>query len=146
MTQYAYNFDIGQLGQIADSTTVRNIDSYIAEGVIEFGVALKRGTDKQKQVLTWADAITVPVVGIAVFSHQGSRALFATSANYQINDSVSVMTKGRVYVTTALNVVAGDLAYVTATTGAFTNVATNNLLVGKFLTSGTGLVKLEINL
>ncbi len=146
MAQYDFNYDVAQVGQIADCS-LRNIDSYAAEAIIEFGVALKRGTIPSKQVLTWADAITVPVVGIAVFERRAEHPYpYVANVNYQIDDAVSVMTTGRVYVTTALNVIAGQLAYVTATTGAFTNVATSNLLVGKFQTTGTGLVILEVKL
>ena len=37
------------IGQIAD-TSLRQIDSYVAEGKIEFGAPVIRGTDKARQV------------------------------------------------------------------------------------------------
>ena len=55
------------------------------------------------------------------------------------------MTRGRIYVTTAATVVAGTPAYAVNATGAITNVSTAATAIGKFLTSGTGIVVLELN-
>ena len=133
-TSYTQDYVIGQVGQIADISD-RTIDSFAAEGTIAFGIAVARGTNKQKQVIPFAGS---GFVGISVFEHN-------ENGLYKDEDSVSVMTSGRIYVTTAATVVAGTTAYAVNATGAITNDATNATAVGKFLTSGTGLVVLKLN-
>ena len=133
-TSYTQDFVIGQVGQIADISN-RVIDSFAAEGTIAFGIAVARGTNKQKQVIPFAGT---GFVGVSVFEHN-------EDGLYNDEDSVSVMTSGRIYVTTAATVVAGTTAYAVNATGLFTNVATDATAVGKFLTSGTGIVVLELN-
>lgn len=130
---YTQDFVVAQVGQIADISN-RVIDSFAAEGEIAFGIAVARGTNKQKQVIPFAGS---GFVGISVFEHN-------EDGLYNNEDSVSVMTSGRIYVTTAATVVAGTTAYAVNATGAITNVATNATAIGKFLTSGT-LVVLELN-
>lgn len=133
-TSYTQDYVIGQVGQIAD-TSNRVIDSFAAEGTIAFGIAVARGTNKQKQVIPFAGS---GFVGISVFEHN-------ENGLYEDDDSVSVMTSGRIYVTTAATVVAGETAYAVNATGAITNVTTAATAIGKFLTSGTGIVVLELN-
>lgn len=133
-TSYTQDYVIGQVGQIADISN-RVIDSFAAEGTIAFGIAVARGTNKQKQVIPFAGS---GFVGISVFEHN-------EDGLYNDEDSVSVMTSGRIYVTTAATVVAGTTAYAVNATGAITNVATAATEIGKFLTSGTGIVVLELN-
>ena len=133
-TSYTQDYVIGQVGQIADISN-RVIDSFAAEGEIGFGIAVARGTNKQKQVIPFAGT---GFVGISVFEHN-------ENGLYKDEDSVSVMTSGRIYVTTAATVVAGETAYAVNATGAITNVATAATAIGKFLTSGTGIVVLELN-
>lgn len=133
-TSYTQDYVIGQVGQIADISN-RVIDSFAAEGTIAFGIAVARGTNKQKQVIPFAGS---GFVGISVFEHN-------EDGLYNDKDSVSVMTSGRIYVTTAATVVAGTTAYAVNATGAITNVATAATEIGKFLTSGTGIVVLELN-
>ena len=133
-TSYTQDYVIGQAGQIADISN-RTIDSFAAEGEIGFGIAVARGTNKQKQVIPFAGT---EFVGISVFEHN-------ENGLYKDDDSVSVMTRGRIYVTTAATVVAGTTAYAVNATGAITNVSTAATAIGKFLTSGTGIVVLELN-
>lgn len=133
-TSYTQDYVIGQAGQIADASD-RTIDSFAAEGEIGFGIAVARGTNKQKQVIPFAGT---DFVGISVFEHN-------ENGLYNDEDSVSVMTAGRIYVTTAVTVVAGETAYAVNATGAITNVSTDATAIGKFLTSGTGIVVLELN-
>lgn len=133
-TSYTQDYVIGQVGQIADISD-RTINSFAAEGEIAFGIAVARGTNKQKQVIPFAGS---GFVGISVFEHN-------ENGLYKDDDSVSVMTSGRIYVTTAATVVAGETAYAVNATGAITNVTTAATAIGKFLTSGTGIVVLELN-
>lgn len=133
-TSYTQDYVIGQAGQIADISD-RTIDSFAAEGEIGFGIAVARGTNKQKQVIPFAGT---GFVGVTVFEHN-------ENGLYNDEDSVSVMTSGRIYVTTAATVTAGTTAYAVNATGLFTNVSTAATAIGKFLTSGTGIVVLELN-
>lgn len=92
------------LGQVADSS-LNQIDSYAAEADIEFGTAIKRGTDKEKQVLT-SDG--KEFLGIALRNDLLAAGLYKAKA------MVSVLTKGRVAVKVTEAVVAGDKAYLQA--------------------------------
>jgi hypothetical protein len=80
------------------------------------------------------------VVGISLFTQKAETGVYKTTS------TVNVLQKGKIYITTAANVVAGERAYVTAGDGAFTNVADANLYVGIFTSSGTGIVELSIDL
>lgn len=133
-TSYTQDFVVAQAGQIADISN-RVIDSFAAEGTIAFGIAVASGTNKQKQVIPFAGS---GFVGISVFTHNGV-------GEYADKTSVPVMTSGRVYVNTAATVEAGTTAYAVNATGAITNEATDATAIGNFLTSGTGLVVLELN-
>ncbi len=141
---YEYSIEVAQVGQIADASN-RIIDSFTAEEVIGYGLSLKRGTVKDKQVLKWTGDIDTPMLGISVFTQT------QYTGEYPVNSAVSVMTEGRVWVNAedALVIASGQRAYLNVTNGLFTNVAANNLLIGKFLSGGTAaqnvLFVLELN-
>ena len=138
MTAYGY-LSLPQVGSLVNFYS-KEVASFAAEQEIAFGLPVKRGTDKQKQVLLWSDSIDIPVVGVSLFTQNTETGVYKTSS------TVNVLQRGEIYVTTALNVVAGQKAYVTANDGAFTNVELNNLLVGVFTSTGTGTVELSIDI
>lgn len=132
-----YLFDSlkGIKGQIADGS-LRVVDSFAAEEELEFGAALERGTDPDKQVKMYDDGV---FAGVALFSPTEKDDV------YKEKTQAAVLTKGRVFVDVlSVEVVAGEKAYLTAA-GAFTNVEGSNLLIGRFLSSGDGLQILELN-
>lgn len=143
MVQYSYNMPIAQAGQIAD-TSLRDIISKTTTAIIEFGVPVKRDpANPTTLVLPWADAITTRFLGITVLS------ILEVTGNYQPQSAVSVLTFGRIWINVKNGVAIApyDPAYLEATTGSFTNVATGNLLIGQFVTGGIGgidLIQLEI--
>ena len=152
--QNAYTFyssTIGQAGQVSD-VSLRNVESFAAEDIIQFGVPVKRGTDKAGQVLPWLENdLNSPVVGIALYERSKAPTQNNILGNrYEIGDTVSVLTFGKVLVVAHVDVVAGDKAYVITaadeTAGKFTNVAGDNQLVGTFKSTVTAgnLVELEI--
>ena len=93
------------IGQRAD-TSLCQIDSYAAESNIQFGSAVKRGTNKDKQCLPLGDS--TEFLGIAL------RDDIQRVGWLKEKSMISVMTKGRVVVRTTAAVVAGDTAYVQA--------------------------------
>lgn len=118
-------------------------ESYAAEAPVAFGIALKAGTDPEVQVLPWGNsAIDVPVIGISLVRKQQA------SDRYEATDTVRVLKKGKVFVSVVADVVAGQPAYVRAGAGTFTNVAQDNLRVGKFRTTAANgtVAVLEIDL
>lgn len=147
MADYAAYFDIGIKGQLAD-TTYHVIDTFSAGDDIEFGAPLKRDSvnDPQRICLPWEDAIVVRFLGVALHDRNQSVGKYLTKT------TVNVLTEGRVLIQAneADDIVAGEAAYLEPVTGIYTNVSTNNLLIGKFITSsaedtsGTNLVILEI--
>ena len=125
------------IGMRADSSLCQ-IDSYVAEGDISFGSAVKRGTDKSKQCLA-LDNIDA-FLGVAL------RNDLRTEGIHKAKSMVSVMTKGRVVVKVAEAVVAGDKAYVHAD-GSFNKTADSGYEIGIFASnqaSENELVILEI--
>lgn len=121
----------------ADSSLCQ-IDSYAAEGNINFGSAVKRGTDKSKQCLALDDAGSF--LGVAL------RNDIHTEGIHKAKSMVSVMTKGRVVVRTTEAVTAGDKAYVNAN-GSFNKTAESGYEIGIFVSSQASeneLVILEI--
>jgi hypothetical protein len=135
-TAPVFDSALGQAGQIAD-TVNRTVDSFAAEGVVPFGAAVERGTDPAKQVKAFDGGA---FVGVAVFSHT------EVTGQYEDEAAVGVMTKGRVVVDTlAVNVTAGETAYVVDASGVWTNVSSNATAAGKFLTSGAGLNVVDVN-
>jgi len=125
------------IGQVAD-TSLAQIDSYVAEeDTIEFGAPVMRGTDSSKQVKNLDNKDKF--LGIAV------RNDARYEGHYPANTMVSVMTFGRVVVTTTTAVVAGDIAYAHAT-GKINKTATDGTAIGVFASnaSANGLVILEI--
>jgi hypothetical protein len=100
------------IGQIADSS-LNQIDSYASEADIKFGTAVRRGTNKDKQVLP-SDG--KEFLGIALRDDIQRKDFYAAKS------MVSVMTKGRVVVKVAEAVVAGDKAYLHAN-GTFSKTA-----------------------
>lgn len=132
---YLFDSKRGVKGQIADGS-LRIVDSFAAEEEIEFGQAVERGTNEEKQVVGFDGG---DFLGVAVFSQT------QVEGKYPETSEVSVMTKGRVVVDALLvDVDAGDTAYVVDATGVYTNLAASATEVGTFLTSGTGLQVLEL--
>lgn len=125
------------IGMRADSSLCQ-IDSYAAEADINFGTAVKRGTDKDKQCL--------PLDGTDSFLGIALRNDIHREGVHKAKSMVSVMTKGRVVVKTKEAVVAGDKAYVHAD-GSFSKTSDSGLEIGIFASSQESeneLVILEI--
>ena len=136
-TGYKMYHDKELLGQIGDAS-MRQIDSYVAEAEIAFGIALKRGAKGEAQCL--------PLDGITSFLGIALRDDICTSGVYPKGRIVSVMTKGRVVVKTTEAVEAGDKAYVHAN-GTFNKTSEEGLEIGIFHSSQEAenqLVILEI--
>ena len=126
---YDFALTVAQAGQLFDIRP-DTVITLTAEVAIAFGRPVRRGTNPETQALI---ANATAFEGVAVFT-QAKEQTLAGVAQYEIGDAVSVVKRGAVWVITAVAVVAGENAYVTSA-GAFTNVATSNLLVGKFETS-----------
>jgi hypothetical protein len=104
-TEYKSYMEPFIIGQIAD-TSPRTINSFAAEGKIEFASAVGRGTNESKQCLPLDDINSF--LGIAL------RNDLCTQGYYSVGEVVSVMNKGRVVIKAKEAVKAGDKAYVHA--------------------------------
>lgn len=122
------------------------VASFAAEGAVPFGVAVKRGTDGEKQVEV-IDADTDTFLGVALLTHTVTVASGETE-QYADEDTVSVLRQGSCWVEVTSAVAAGAAAYVDVSNGKFTDVATDNLAVtgGTFETDAAqnGLAVLRI--
>lgn len=144
MAQLSYSQQFGKAyeGQIADDSPC-TIDSFRAGGAIVYGRGVIRGANDSTVVIAAASGL---LKGVAVRNHQ-----LPSEGDVVANDMVSVLRKGRVFGEVAVNVTAEQQAYVVTAVGAdqgkFTNVSTNNLLAGRFLTAGNDgdLVKIAVD-
>lgn len=141
MAEYAFNYDLAQVGQIADSS-LRRVDSdRIASGLVpyelEFGVAVHRNEAGAvgRGLIPWTSVAVDggEVFGVTVFDPT------QIAGKYVGAMAVSVLTFGRIYVLTQNGVSKGDNAYLIEGTGLFTNVAAGNKKVGVWQTD-TGAI------
>lgn len=141
MAEYAFNYDLAQEGQIADSST-RRIDSdridlkLVPE--LAFGIAVTRHDAVSRGLVPWTTSVISTgydgsVFGITVFDPT------QVVGKYEGAMAVSVLTMGRIYVLTQNGVSKGDPAYVTEGTGLFTNLASGNTKIGVWM-SDTGAI------
>lgn len=143
-----------QLGNIYD-TSLRQVDSGIAEGVVGIAKACIRGTNPErqtKQAGTGAGAGAL-IYGISVLTQTIEQAQVTGLVQFADKTAVPVMTKGRIVVETFDAVVAGTVANFHLATGKWTDTAVGagieatTLIKVKFVTSTTaaGLAAVEIN-
>lgn len=130
------DFDDVQIGSISD-VSIRVKDSFIAMEDMDFGVAVSRdttdGVSREKKVKKWF--VGGVFVGVSAFSHTYANNFNTGLSQIKPGDSIDVVRFGRVKVLTSVDVLAGDKAYINATTGVFTKVATDNILVGEFIST-----------
>ena len=136
LTGYSYTDKArGLPGGVADMSN-HVIDCYAAEGTIQFGAGVQLGTDPQKQRAPFAGGT---FAGVAIMRHN-------EAGEYADGDAMDVMTDGRVFVDTlAVDVVAGETAYIVDASGVWSNVATDATAVGKFFTTGTGVQVVQLD-
>ena len=142
MARYDLYKDVAQAGQIAQALP-RDIKSYANDSsTIQPGVPVHIYNGQIHR-----GGSIDPIIGITCFSP----LLINPEAFYHKHrESVSVLTKGRIYVllgTGSPNVNEFDIAYLTSS-GTYTKTATNNKEIGIFLSSaGPGdLVILQFDL
>lgn len=151
MTNYSFNYQVAQEGQISDSSLHR-IDSATAIPGIDFGKAVSlfsfAGTNDMAVSLY---NNTREVFGVTGFTMVNSAGV------YNISDRCSVLSFGRIYVKTEIQCYPGDPAYlnnnpVGGVMGNFTpfptygaGVGETNRRVGTFLSHGpdNGIVILD---
>ena len=125
------------------------VESGIAYDDIGFGEPVFGDVGVENIVYSYAsyDDLTAPVfLGVAVFVQAGSKTMGAGTAKYEAGDSVSILKKGRIWVTAASTVSDKDAAYVVTSTGVFSDVNTNEDVNGYFRsTYSGGLALLEVN-
>lgn len=129
---YSFQFDKAQAGVLYDLRP-HTISSFAAEADLNFGAPLKRGTDPEKQVLLGDETA---FVGIAVLTQTEPNALSGGTAQYDTNETVSVLQSGAIWVTGSENgIVAGDTAYVNAS-GEYVKTSGTTIEIGTFITGG----------
>ena len=110
------------IGQKYALLKAENVMSYAAEVRIGFGRFVGLGTDKAEQVLLPAAATSITSEllkrGVALQSHARENAQDGLIPGYEISESVSVMTKGGVFVECEEAVVETDVVYVRFVAGA----------------------------
>jgi len=151
-----YN-DALQLGNIYD-TSLRQIDSFVAEGAVGIAKAVTLGTTKETsgkrgQVIqaSTAEGQGALITGIAILS-QTIEQTSAGLVQYSDEETVPVMTEGRVVVMTNDAVVAGTAANFVLANGTWTDAAVGTgveapvLIKVRFVTStsAAGLAAVQI--
>ena len=107
----------GMKGNIGPDTVV----SYAAEGVIGFGRFVALGTDKEKQVILPAASADILSLkskrGVALQSHANENPRNGLEPRYLDKATVSVLTKGFVYVKVEDNIAIADDVFVSFKNG-----------------------------
>ena len=104
---YGYEDVKGFPGMKATSA-VDTVESFTAEGEVQPGTFVTRGTDKDKQVKAISSASDVPV-GIAVHTHHEPGTVYSDGA------TVPVIVNGNTYVEVSGAVTAGEPVHINAT-------------------------------
>lgn len=114
-TSYSINQHVGVVGQIADLSN-RDTRSFVATETIPFGQFVTRvsGSDSKGKLPALASDITTvtSVAGVALADQARESKNDVLSANYSLNDMVSVMRSGRVYVKVEEAVTPDSAVYV----------------------------------
>lgn len=87
---------------------------------------------------------TLKLAGVSMHQHKGA---IAGLVRYETKDPASVMTRGKIYVTSADTIISQKTAYLTSA-GAWTDEVTGNLATPYIFrsgTSGAGLAVLAVN-
>lgn len=140
---------IAQSGMLAEQFSLRQVDSFLAEGVVSFGFPVVYGTAETQ--CKHALATTDVFLGLALIEKNIPQTL-AGVAQYDDEDMVAVIRYGRVWAIAGEAVSAGEpvFAGLGANLGKFYNdSATNTRLEckGKFVTSAAAdgdLVLIEL--
>lgn len=139
----------GMLADLSDN----DIGSFAAEGVVAIGRTVRRGTNREKQVVQSTTAVGQGALVFGVALHDHAREATAQGvAQYATTEAVSVLRRGRVWVQTNDAVVAGSVANLHLATGTFTDEAVGagiealTLVQARFETSTTaaGLAIVEL--
>lgn len=156
-TSYTQYNDPLQLGHIYD-TSLRQTDSFLAQGAVGIGKAVVLGTAKETatkrgQVVQAGTGVGqgALITGISILS-QTLETGAAGLVQYADKDAVPVMTKGRVVVMTNDAVVAGAVANFVLANGTWTDEAVATgieataLIKVRFVTgtSAAGLAAVEV--
>lgn len=104
---YGYEDAKGFPGMKATSA-VDTVESFAADGKVQPGTFVTRGTDKDNQVKAISSTSDVPV-GIALHTHHEPGTV------YSDGDTVSVIVNGEVYVEVSGAVKAGEPVHIDAT-------------------------------
>ena len=109
---YSRNTDSRIHGSLNDLND-NEIQSGVAEAALPVGIAVKRGTDKEAELLL---ATATNFLGVAIRDLHREGAINTGSLNYAIGENVSVLRSGRINLTCAAGCTAGDpVNYVDAT-------------------------------
>ncbi len=116
-TSYLINQAIALAGMIAD-LGFQERRSFIAEGPVDFGIAVSGGTDKEKQVIAGG----TDFYGISYRSIEREGQANGT-INYLDKDTVGVLREGYIWVTLAVGAAVGASIKYTNATGALSTGA-----------------------
>lgn len=146
------------LGNIYDTTVLRHVDTYLAQGAVGIGKCVVQGTATETatargqvvQAGTGAGQGAL-IIGVSLMSHTVEQST-AGVVQYADKAAVGVMKRGRIVVETNDAVVAGAVANFHLATGKFTDAAVAAgieafvLIKARFVTGTTaaGLAAVEI--
>lgn len=157
-TSYSINQAVARVGQIADTTYIKDVMSYKnPDALVYIGRVVTKGTDAEDIVHPSTQAgVSNPKLarGIVLHSHECESQADGLDPNYAVNSVVPVMRKGRVWVnsvaaatesTSSVNVYwNGSGKPLGGITGAADSTFTAVLPQARFITSTTGANELAV--
>ena len=122
-TTYDQTPAVGFSGMLAEQFSQRQVDSYIAEGVVHFGDAVERGTNQTENMQSATILTDISLfIGVALYSIHQERVTGNSGIPYKDESEIPVMARGRIYATAGAAVVVG--AEVVPSLGAATKFIT----------------------
>jgi hypothetical protein len=145
MTSFALSIDGLQVGQ-RPNTNIGIIDSYVTKEDIEFGKpVLREVVNGVVVVKNWvagtATDLAKTFAGISNYSQTSANKFYDDTTGNKIYKGTlgNFRRFGDDLITASVVVAMGDACYIDVATGKFTNVATNNLKIGRFYTTTTAV-------
>lgn len=127
-TSYSETIPAAYAGMVANGETSNRITRTIeGSGGVGFGKAVWRGSGDHGCVTTVGTSATF--LGVTIATSALALTAGATADTYPQYDNVPIMTAGTIWVTAGEDVADGSQVYADATTGAFVDTTTSNILL-----------------
>ena len=143
-TAYSEHIAVGLPGQIVNMREFDSITRTCEPATIDFGVAVKQGTDRAHGCAV--GGIIADFLGVTIRDITLITAVSANIDKYEVGNNVGILTDGEIWVQVSVDVTPDDPVHYDATTGIFKISGGTGPLVGArwMSNSVSGLCRLHL--